>query len=63
MPCCLQYLALKLRLKARSNVLDIGCGIGGPMREISLFSGARVTGGQLQSRTSCMMGLMMLMHF
>lgn len=40
----MQYLALKLRLKSRSRVLDVGCGIGGPMREIALFSGASITG-------------------
>lgn len=26
------------------QVLDVGCGIGGPMREIALFSGASVMG-------------------
>jgi len=26
------------------QVLDVGCGIGGPLREIALFSGASVTG-------------------
>ncbi|CAI5948449.1 unnamed protein product [Closterium sp. NIES-64] len=28
----------------RPQVLDVGCGIGGPLREIALFSGATVTG-------------------
>jgi 2-polyprenyl-3-methyl-5-hydroxy-6-metoxy-1,4-benzoquinol methylase len=26
------------------GVLDVGCGIGGPLREIALFSGAHITG-------------------
>lgn len=38
------YLALKLGLNPNSKVLDVGCGIGGPMREIALFSGAAVVG-------------------
>lgn len=38
------YLALKLGLKGGDKVLDIGCGVGGPMREIAAFSGAHVTG-------------------
>eukprot|EP00958_Prasinococcus_capsulatus_P019416 scaffold2391_cov381-Prasinococcus_capsulatus_cf.AAC.9 len=38
------YLALVLGLKQGSKVLDVGCGIGGPLREIASFSGAHVTG-------------------
>lgn len=38
------YLALKLRLEAGHKVLDVGCGVGGPLREIAMFSGAAVTG-------------------
>ncbi|KAJ3105270.1 Delta(24)-sterol C-methyltransferase [Phlyctochytrium planicorne] len=38
------YLALKLGLRPGMHVLDVGCGVGGPMREIAKFSGARVTG-------------------
>ncbi|KAJ3217071.1 Delta(24)-sterol C-methyltransferase [Dinochytrium kinnereticum] len=38
------YLALKMGLKPGQHVLDVGCGVGGPMREIAKFSGARVTG-------------------
>jgi hypothetical protein len=37
-------LALKLGLKPGMRVLDIGCGIGGPMRSIVRFSGATVVG-------------------
>lgn len=38
------FLASKLHLNDNSKVLDIGCGIGGPMRAIARFSGAEVTG-------------------
>ena len=38
------YIALKLGLSEGMRALDVGCGIGGPMREIARFSGARVTG-------------------
>jgi sterol 24-C-methyltransferase len=37
-------LALKLKLEAGQRVLDVGCGVGGPMRNISRFSSAHVTG-------------------
>jgi len=37
------FLASKLQLNESSRVLDIGCGIGGPMRAIARFSGAEVT--------------------
>ncbi|KAI9017053.1 S-adenosyl-L-methionine-dependent methyltransferase [Gaertneriomyces semiglobifer] len=38
------YLALKLGLKKGMECLDVGCGVGGPLREIAKFSGAFVTG-------------------
>ncbi|GBG71920.1 hypothetical protein CBR_g10856 [Chara braunii] len=38
------YLALRLGLKPGMKVLDVGCGIGGPLREIAIFSGASITG-------------------
>jgi len=38
------FIATKLDLKDGMRVLDIGCGVGGPQREISRFSGAKVTG-------------------
>ena len=38
------YLALKMQLKAGDQVLDIGCGVGGPLRRIANLSGAHVTG-------------------
>ena len=39
---CLQQQAAQARSNAQ--VLDLGCGIGGPAREICRFSGAEVTG-------------------
>ena len=38
------YLAAKLQLKPGMKVLDVGCGVGGPMRHIARFSGASVNG-------------------
>ena len=38
------YLALRLALQPGETVIDIGCGIGGPMRGIARFSGAPVIG-------------------
>lgn len=41
------YLASKLGITAdgaKSKILDCGCGIGGPMRNISKFTGADITG-------------------
>ncbi|GBF91937.1 cycloartenol-C-24-methyltransferase [Raphidocelis subcapitata] len=38
------YLALRLGLQPGDKVLDVGCGVGGPLREIALFSGAHITG-------------------
>ena len=34
------YLAMRLGLKPSDRVLDCGCGIGGPLRNIGRFSGA-----------------------
>lgn len=33
-----------MNLKAGMRVLDVGCGIGGPAREIARFSDANITG-------------------
>eukprot|EP00163_Fabomonas_tropica_P010540 TRINITY_DN2070_c0_g1_i2.p1 TRINITY_DN2070_c0_g1~~TRINITY_DN2070_c0_g1_i2.p1 ORF type:complete len:350 (+),score=75.45 TRINITY_DN2070_c0_g1_i2:588-1637(+) len=38
------YLAAKMGLKKGDKVLDVGCGVGGPLREIARFSGAHITG-------------------
>jgi len=38
------YLALKMGLKSGMHVLDIGCGVGGPAREIARFSDVNVVG-------------------
>jgi len=38
------YIALKLKLEPNMKVLDVGCGVGGPLREIARFSGANITG-------------------
>jgi len=38
------FLALKLGLKPGMKVMDVGCGIGGPMRAVAQFSGASVIG-------------------
>jgi len=38
------YLALRAGMKSNDRVLDVGCGVGGPMRNISQFTGANVTG-------------------
>mmetsp|Transcript_18115 Transcript_18115/g.61698 ORF Transcript_18115/g.61698 Transcript_18115/m.61698 type:complete len:346 (-) Transcript_18115:1032-2069(-) len=38
------YLALKMGLKPGMKVLDVGCGIGGPLRNIAAYTGAHVTG-------------------
>ena len=34
----------QLHMDSRHKVLDVGCGIGGPMRNICKFTGADVTG-------------------
>lgn len=38
------YLASRLGLRTGQRVLDVGCGVGGPMRNIAHFSGASVVG-------------------
>jgi sterol 24-C-methyltransferase len=38
------YLALRMDLKPGMTVLDLGAGVGGPMREIARFSGCKVIG-------------------
>jgi len=38
------YVALRLGLQPGMKCLDVGCGVGGPMREIARFSGSHITG-------------------
>lgn len=41
---CERYFADELGLKPGMSVLDVGCGVGGPLFEIARYSGANVTG-------------------
>jgi sterol 24-C-methyltransferase len=38
------YLSAQLNLKPGMKVLDVGCGVGGPARNIAKFSGATIVG-------------------
>mmetsp|Transcript_21066 Transcript_21066/g.21760 ORF Transcript_21066/g.21760 Transcript_21066/m.21760 type:complete len:409 (-) Transcript_21066:240-1466(-) len=38
------HIASRLGLKPGMHCLDLGCGVGGPMRNIAMFSGAKITG-------------------
>ncbi|KAK4222328.1 sterol 24-C-methyltransferase erg-4 [Podospora fimiseda] len=38
------YLAMKIGINEGDKVLDVGCGVGGPAREIAKFTGAHITG-------------------
>ncbi|CAN6371692.1 unnamed protein product [Urochloa humidicola] len=38
------FIALQLGLRKGMKILDVGCGIGGPLREIARFSSAEITG-------------------
>ncbi|KUI71269.1 Sterol 24-C-methyltransferase [Cytospora mali] len=38
------YLAHSIGIKKGQKVLDVGCGVGGPAREIAKFTGAYITG-------------------
>ena len=38
------YLAHQMGIKEDMTVLDVGCGVGGPAREIAKFTGARIVG-------------------
>jgi sterol 24-C-methyltransferase len=38
------FLASRLGLKKGMTALDVGCGVGGPMRNIAVFTGAKIEG-------------------
>ncbi|KAE8207776.1 hypothetical protein CF327_g7258 [Tilletia walkeri] len=38
------YLALSMHLKPKMRVLDVGCGVGGPAREIARFANVEIVG-------------------
>ena len=38
------YMAHRLNLQPGMVVVDLGCGVGGPLREIARFSGAKIVG-------------------
>ena len=38
------YLAAQMGLKPGMRVLDVGCGVGGPAREIARFADVHITG-------------------
>src|SRR6056297_1000560 len=38
------HLCSRLGLKPGMRVLDMGCGVGGPMRNMAIFSGAKIDG-------------------
>jgi len=38
------FLASHLRINEGDKLIDLGCGIGGPLRNIAKFTGARITG-------------------
>ena len=38
------FIALTLGLRPGMRVADLGCGVGGPLREIALFSGSHIVG-------------------
>ncbi|UJR21766.1 hypothetical protein I4U23_024841 [Adineta vaga] len=38
------YLALRMQIKPGDKVLDLGCGVGGPLRRIAHLTGAHITG-------------------
>ena len=42
--CHERYLAQRLALRPGMRVADLGCGVGGPLREIARFSGATIVG-------------------
>ena len=38
------HLCSRLGMKPGMRALDVGCGVGGPMRNMAIFSGAKIDG-------------------
>lgn len=38
------HLCSRLGMKPGMRALDVGCGVGGPMRNMAIFSGAQIDG-------------------
>jgi sterol 24-C-methyltransferase len=47
------FLATRLGLTAKDNVLDVGCGVMGPARNIARVSGAHITGITINHHQIC----------
>jgi sterol 24-C-methyltransferase len=45
-----QYLCYRLEMKPGMRVLDVGCGIGDPMRDMAKFSGSNIEGISINAR-------------
>jgi len=41
------FLASKIQLDEKTHALDVGCGVGGPMRNIARFTGTKITGANI----------------
>ena len=47
------YLALRTGMNASTKVLDVGCGVGGPARNLTSFTGADITGVTINDYQVC----------
>jgi len=41
------FISSRLGLNENTHALDVGCGVGGPMRNIARFSGSKITGANI----------------
>jgi len=41
------FLSSRIGLTEKTHALDVGCGVGGPMRNIAHFSGSKITGANI----------------